>query len=181
MESLADFFGNIIAFILIAIFAIWVISILMGFLSPIKDGLVAMLRYLKGKAETNDMASDSAITQADIDEYSEASKSISNPIVKRIKRTVAMLAALVLIISFVALAIVFIHQIYQWLRLGEWHTVTFHEYLAWLGIDVSAILPTEWHGITKVLAWILELPLVVMLLALCSVCFIPLAIFDEDE
>jgi hypothetical protein len=70
-----------------------------------------------------------------------------------------------LLIILVAIS-VFIYQVYLWLRTGTWTPMPFYLIFNWLGVDLSPIGNMEWQGIKKIIIFILEFPLSVMLFLL---------------
>jgi len=145
-------FFRIIAYTLTVLFVIWVLWSLINSIPGIKDGLVGMIRYLKGELTTTDITTASATTEDDIENYNETSKSSGSEI---ICGSIYIFAA----ITLLAAVAVYIYQGYQWLKTGMWVTIPLYELLGWFGFNYSAIDAIEWLGIRKVLLWILEVPL----------------------
>ena len=62
------------------------------------------------------------------------------------------------------------YQGYMWLKHGEWLPLPFYWLFAYNGIDLSSVASLEWGGVKKVLVWILELPLSLMMFLLICLC-----------
>ena len=70
-----------------------------------------------------------------------------------------LLGALIIL----AAVLVFFYQVYLWLRAGTWAPMPFYLFFHWLGIDLSPVFNMEWQGVKKIIIFVLELPLSVML------------------
>lgn len=100
----------------------------------------------------------------------KSEKEIDTPSITRTANTLrqkaeAWAGQLGLLIILVALS-VFIYQVYLWLRTGTWTPMPFYLLFSWLGVDLSPIGNMEWQGIKKIIIFVLEFPLSVMLILL---------------
>lgn len=66
-------------------------------------------------------------------------------------------------LSFLAGATTFCYQLYLWLKLGEWVPLPISTVFTWVGIDYSLLTSDQWLGLQKIIVWVLDLPMFLML------------------
>lgn len=56
------------------------------------------------------------------------------------------------------------YQVYLWLKIGQWVPIPLSAALTWGGFAFAPIFDVKWLGLRKILIWVLDLPLSVMLI-----------------
>lgn len=75
-------------------------------------------------------------------------------------------AGLLGVFGFVAGFGVFAYQVYLWLKLGQWTPMPLWTLLEWAKFDFSSLNNIDWLGVQTIIAWVLNLPLSVSLVAI---------------
>ena len=91
-----------------------------------------------------------------------------NNLLTKLKKGTGQFGGYLIGLGFIASLSIFGYQGLHWIQNGEWLPLPLYKAIYYFDIDLYFVLNMEWQDAKKIVIWILELPLALVVLILSS-------------